>query len=118
MKPNKSYKLHYPSLKKLTQLQYTDPRISTEGRKIHAEKEGNLRSIAGDTHGHYVVYEDTGMPGSFIGIHVSSDISEDTGEASIAVLAIDTSRSAVVNRVSYRMRQSKIVESEVVEESE
>lgn len=110
------YKLHYPSLKKLTQINYTDPRVNTEGRTIHVEKEGNFRSGENNTHGHYVVYEDKGMPGSYIGIHVGSEISEDSGEAPVSVIAMDTNRSTVVNRVAYRMRQSKIAEGEVVEE--
>ena len=28
---NESYKIHYPSLSKLSSLQYTDPRVNTEG---------------------------------------------------------------------------------------
>ena len=106
------YKLHYPSLKKLTQLNYQDPRTCPEGKTIHVEKEGNFRNAGTDTHGHYIVYEDSGMPGSYIGIHVGSEISEDSGEAPIHVVAIDPSRKTVANRVSYRMRQSRPMDIE------
>ena len=116
---NENYKLHYPSLKKLTQLQYTDPRINTENKKIHMEKEGNFRHGGDNINGHYIVYEDKGMAGSYIAVHISSEINEETGEAQqINIVAIDKNRPSVVRRVSYRMRQSKIVEAEVVEESE
>jgi len=114
---NEGYKLHYPSLKKMVQLQYTDPRIATEGKNILVTKEGNFRKGDENISGHYIVYEDKGMPGTYIGVHISSDMNEDTGEPSaINVVALDTNRSTVTNRMTYRMRQSKIVEAEVVEE--
>ncbi len=110
---NESYKMHYPSLKRLTQVNYTDPRVNTEGRKIYVEKEGNFRKGDTDTHGHYIVYEDSTMPGTYIGVHIGSELSEDGGDAPVNVVAMDTNRSAVVNRVAYRMRKSKIAETEL-----
>lgn len=107
-----SYRIHYPSLKKLSELSYVDPRVNTEGKRIFAEKEGNFRLGESNIHGHYVVYEDMEFPGSYIGVHIGSDLSEDTGEAPIHVVAIDPSRSAVLNRVAYRARASKIAESD------
>lgn len=109
-----SYKVHYPSLKKMTQLQYTDPRVNSEGKKIHVEKEGCFKKGDEVIEGHYVVYEDEGMPGSYIGVHIGSSISEETGEAPVNVVAIDPSRTAVMNRVSYRSRtsNSKVEESD------
>lgn len=117
---NESYKVHYPSLKNLTQLQYTDPRVNTEGRTIHAEREGNFCRGDESIHGHYVVYEDKKMPGTYIGVHIGSELSEDGGDAPINVVAMDKSRSAVVNRVSYRARRGKVSEGEeqVVEETD
>lgn len=109
---NESYKIHYPSLSKLSSLQYTDPRVNTEGKRICAEKEGNFKKGDSNIHGHYVVYEDEGMPGSYIGVHIGSEINEDSGEAPINVVAIDTNRRAVVNRVAYRLRASQVAESE------
>jgi hypothetical protein len=113
---DEGYKMHYPSLKKLTQLQYTDPRVATEGRKVHAERAGNFTK--GDTSiaGHYVVYEDTGFPGTYIGVHIGSELSEDGGDAPINVVAMDTSRAAVVNRVAYRARRSTVAENEILDE--
>lgn len=105
-----SYRIHYPSLKKLANLQYTDPRINTEGKKIYVEKEGTFKKGDSTINGHYVVYEDAEFPGSYIGVHIGSELSEDSGEAPINVVAIDPSRSAVVNRVAYRARASKITE--------
>jgi hypothetical protein len=112
MSIDESYKIHYPSLKQMSSLKYTDPRVNTEGRKVHVEKEGSFKCSESSIHGHYIVYEDKGMPGSFIGIHVGSEINEDSGEAPINVIAIDKSRAAVVNRVQYRMRQSRVSENE------
>jgi hypothetical protein len=106
-----SYKIHYPSLKKLSQLEYTDPRVNMDGKKIHIEKEGVFQKNENTIHGHYVVYEDSGFPGSYIGVHIGSELSEDGGDAPINVVAIDPSRSAVINRVSYRMRQSRVTEN-------
>jgi hypothetical protein len=109
---NEGYKIHYPSLKNLTKLQYTDPRTSTDGRTVCAEKAGNFRHGDANIGGHYIVYEDSNMPNTYIGIHVSSDINEDTGESQISVVAMDSSKSAVMGRVKYRMRQSKIAEGD------
>ena len=108
-----SYRIHYPSLKKLSELNYCDPRSDTTGKRIFVEKEGNFRKGESNIGGHYVIYEDEGFPGSYIGVHVSSEINEDSGEPSVNVVAIDPSRSAVLNRVAYRMRQSKIAENEI-----
>ncbi len=108
-----SYRIHYPSLKKLSELNYCDPRSDTTGKRIFVEKEGNFRKGESNIGGHYVIYEDEGFPGSYIGVHISSEINEDSGEPSVNVVAIDPSRSAVLNRVAYRMRQSKIAENEI-----
>lgn len=112
-----SYKVHYPSLKKMTQLQYTDPRVNTEGKTIHVTKEGNFRKGDSNCQGTYIVYEDAGMPGSYIGVHIGNDINEESGEAPVSVVAIDTNRAAVVNRVAYRMRKS-VQEGTTMTESE
>jgi len=111
---NESYKIHYPSLKKLSELEYVDPRVNTDGRRICVEKEGNFRKGDRNIAGHYVVYEDIGFPGSYIGVHIGNELSEDDGQVPINVVAIDPSRSSVVNRVAYRARQSKIAESEAI----
>lgn len=109
---NESYRIHYPSLKKLSELEYVDPRVNTEGKRIYVEKEGNFRKGDSNIHGHYVVYEDSAFPGSYIGVHIGSELSEDGGDAPINVVAIDPSRTAVINRVAYRARQSKITEND------
>jgi hypothetical protein len=106
MKKLEEFKVHYPSLKSLASIQYTDPRVETEGRKIRVEREGQLFMDNQVYNGHYIVYNDAKLPGKSIAVHVSSDINEETGDAPIHVLAIDKNRANVVNRMKYRMRTS------------
>ena len=98
---------HYPSLKNLVKMSYTDPRVATEGTKIHVEKEGIF--VQGDSviEGSYIMYEDKGLPGKYIAVHVSNDVSEDSGEPTVNVIALDMNRKQVKERMAYRMRKSK-----------
>jgi len=103
-----SFKAHYPSLKKLVQMNYTDPR--TTECNIKFEREGIFKNGDDAIKGSYVVYEEEGF---HIGVHVSSDINEDSGDPSVNVIAIDKNPNAVTNRVLYRIRRSKNVEEKL-----
>ncbi len=104
-----SMNVHYPALKKLVNLQYTDPRTK-DGCSIVAEKCGKFKvkkeSEAID--GSYIMYEDSEMKGKYIAVHVSDAINEESGEATINVIAIGNKQS-VRERMGYRMRRNKNV---------
>ena len=106
MKKLNEFKASYPSLKKIFSMSYTDPRVETEGKKICSEKSGDYSHGEKLYKGHYIVYNDAELPGKFIGIHVSNEINEETGDPIINVIAIDKNKNSVVRRMNYRMKKS------------
>lgn len=101
------FKIRYPSLRGLASIQYEDPRASKEGKKIFAEKEGQLFADGQVYNGHYVMYNDSKLPGKYIAVHVSSDVNEETGTNHIHAIAIDPNMSRVASRINYRIRASR-----------
>lgn len=100
-----SFKAHYPSLKKITQIHYTDPRLSKDLKNnIRLEKEGNFLKDKKLLKGHYMVYETDGF---YVGVHVSEDINEESGEPHINIVALDKKYKNVRERVAYRARRCK-----------
>ena len=102
---NESFKAHYPSLKRITQLHYTDPRLSKDLKNnIKLERDGNFKKGKKLLKGAYLVYEDAGF---YVGVHVSSELNEEDGKPYISVVALDKSYRTVKERVAYRMRRGK-----------
>ena len=106
---DESFNIHYPSLKKLVDLQYDDPRTK-DSCTIVAEKCGKLRKENGEViEGSYIMYEDSEMKGKFIAVHVSDAINEESGESEVNVIAIGNKKS-VRERMGYRIRRNKNLE--------
>ena len=106
----------FPTLKKLVQVQYTDPRNKEGGFKIHTEFGGPYVNDMGIIEGSYVMYEDENFPGNFIGVHVSNELSEEDGKPAVNVVAMDRNKNAVINRMKYRNRKSKAAIQESITE--
>ena len=98
---------HYPSLKKLVNVNYADPRVDSEENKfkIHAEVDGPF--VKGDKtiDGTYVMYEDEAYPGNYVAVHVSSGVNEETGDPEVSVVAMDKNKHLVRDRMAYRKRK-------------
>jgi len=120
MRKNKEVKenyTHFPSLKKLVQINYTDPRNKeSDGYKIHTEVEGQCVVDGKCVEGTYVMYEDEAYPGNYIAVHVSNDLNEETGEPEINVVAMDKNKKLVRDRLAYRRRKSKSAVNEAINE--
>lgn len=111
MKKINEFKVHYPSLRQLMDLSYTDPRVDYDGKKIYSEKNGVF--IDGDrTHqGKYIVYKDMAMPGKFVGIFASDSLKEDDENEKpfVHVIAVDNNIKKVNRRVNYRKNKHQQV---------
>lgn len=106
---------HYPSLKKLVNVHYTDPRNESEGDKykIHAEVNGPIVKDGKGIPGTYVMYEDEAYPGNYIAVHVAKKLNED-GESNVTVVAMDKSRALVRDRMAYRRRRSQSISEQML----
>jgi len=100
-------RIHYPKLKQLAKMSYTDPRIDSDGKKIFMEKEGQFNADGILYKGNYMVYNDVKMPGMFIAIHVSDGEAQDGGPSAVHIIAIDKDSQVVRNRMNYRMKLCK-----------
>jgi len=103
----------FPTLKKLVQVQYTDPRNKEGGFKIHTEFDGPYVNDRGIIEGTYVMYEDENFPGNFIGVHVSNELSEEDRTPVINVVAMDRDKKLVRDRMAYRRRKSNAAVNEL-----
>lgn len=101
------FRVYYPSLKQLTNLAYTDPRVEPEGKKIFSEKDGTFFDGESSHVGKYIVYKDSAMPGKYIGIFISDQLDEDDTEPSVHVIAIDGNKNHVNGRVDYRRKKCR-----------
>ena len=101
-----NFKVNSPTLSKLANMEYSDPR-EKDGCRIAAEKTGKYVKEGNVSDGNYIMYQDNDLPGKFIAVHVSDDINEDTGSANVNVVAIGTSKKNVLERMAYRMRRAK-----------
>lgn len=106
---------HFPSLKKLVRVNYTDPR-GQSGFKVHTETEGPYIKDGKCIEGTYIMYEDEAYPGNYVAVHVSSDVSEDSGEPTVNVVAMDKNRKLVRDRLAYRRRKCKASVNEALNE--
>ncbi len=98
---NESFKVNSPTLDKLVNMEYVDPR-QKDGCKIVAEKCGKLN----DSDGSYIMYQDNALPGKYVAVHVSDDMNEETDSANVKVIAIGTSKKNVKERMAYRIRRN------------
>ena len=105
---NESFKVNSPTLNKLVNMEYSDPR-QKDGCKIVAEKCGQFEG----SNGNYIMYQDNALPGKFVAVHVSDDMNEESGEANVSVVALGNSRKKVMQNMAYRARRNK---SDVVED--
>jgi hypothetical protein len=109
---------HYPSLKKLVNVHFTDPRTDEGDYKVHAEIDGPIYNREADevVNGTYVMYEDGEYPGNYIAVHVSKNMNEKKGDKKVCVVAMDKSKNLVKDRMMYRRRTSNsVAESKLVE---
>jgi len=107
----------FPTLQKLVQVQYTDPRNKEGGFKIHTEFDGPYVNDMGVIEGSYVMYEDENFPGNFIGVHVSNELSEEDGTPEINVIAMDRNKKLVRDRMAWRRRKSNAAINEAINEA-
>lgn len=103
---NEGFKVTYPSLKKFINVNFTDPRVYAEGKKIYFEMEGSILDEGKLIDGHYVMYEDLEMPRKYIAVFVDKKVNEDTGEISVYPVGIDTNKHKTINKIRYRQRVS------------
>ncbi len=102
LKLDESFNVNAPTLNKLVNMEYSDPR-QKDGCKIVAEKCGKLN----DSDGSYIMYQDSALPGKYVAVHVSDDINEDSESANVSVVAIGSSKKHVKERMAYRIRRNK-----------
>ena len=106
IKLNESFKVNSPTLNKLVNMEYSDPR-QKDGCKIVAEKGGSFRHGDDVVDGSYIMYQDNALPGKFVAVHVSDSVNEETDEPNVAVVAIGNNKQKVMQNMAYRMRRMK-----------
>lgn len=107
---------HFPSLKKLVNVSYTDPRAEGGNYKIHAEVDGACVVDGKAIDGTYIMYEDDAYPGNYIAVHVANEVNEESDEPMINVVAMDKNKKLVRDRMAYRRRKSKAAVNEALNE--
>ena len=101
------FKVTFPHLNKLMNIELVDPRIDTDGRKVLYSREGQLFKNEKVYDGTYIVYNDVELPKKHIGVFISDNVNEEDGEKPITVLALDSDKQKTINRVGYQIRKSK-----------